>query len=68
MAGKCPKCDRLVTAVDVYDLDIRVRMQSKWKGVQYVCPFCQTVLSIQMDPIALKADTVGEVAAALKRR
>jgi hypothetical protein len=39
---------------------------NSWNCVTYNCPFCFSVLSVGIDPVALKADTVAEVVRALK--
>jgi hypothetical protein len=35
--------------------------QKSWLGASYLCPFCNVILGVGVDPIALKADTVQEV-------
>jgi hypothetical protein len=35
-------------------------------GLGLSCPSCQTLLSVAIDPIAVKADTVNEVVARLR--
>lgn len=62
MFGKCPKC-----AVDCEYVEIRVKLQAKWKGVQYLCPSCKPILSVQIDSVALMTDTVKQVVDALGR-
>ena len=66
MAGKCPKCDRRVSNVEVEDVEVKVGFQPKWHGVSFVCPYCKTILGVGIDPISLKADTVSEVVEKLK--
>lgn len=61
MHGKCPKCEQIVTHVNCDDVDIQVAFGNTWKGVSYNCPHCHTVLSVQMDPIAIKTDTVNQI-------
>lgn len=61
MHGKCPKCEKLITRVSCDKVDIQVALGHTWKGVSYNCPYCFTVLSVQMDPIAIKSDTVSEL-------
>ena len=65
MTGKCPKCEKLVTNVTMSGVKGNFGFNS-WNCVTYNCPFCFTVLSVGIDPIALKADTVDEVLRALK--
>lgn len=66
--GKCPKCDSIVTRVEVDAVDVTVNWQSAWKGVAYHCPSCHAVLGVGIDPVALKSDTVNEVVEQLFRR
>ncbi len=66
MASKCPKCEKMMTYIRGDTMDIKVGSAS-YKGVTYSCPYCFNAISVQMDPIALKADTVSGVAKALGR-
>ncbi len=59
--GKCPKCEKLLTNVKVEHVDINEGFSPKWHGVSLVCPFCSTILSVAIDPVALKTDMVNEV-------
>ena len=54
--SKCPKCEKLVSSVTLNDVTI-----GTWRGVSYSCPFCFSVLSIAIDPVALKSDTISGV-------
>lgn len=61
--GKCPKCETTITSVRIEDVDVKVGFQSRWKGVSFCCPSCSVVLSVAIDPIAIKTDIIN----ALKR-
>ncbi|GAB2181476.1 hypothetical protein DLREEDagrD3_16990 [Denitratisoma sp. agr-D3] len=63
--GKCPKCEKIISSVTIEDVDVVVGMQSKWRGISYLCPYCKTVLSVGIDPIALKTETVNGLLKAL---
>ncbi len=63
--GKCPKCGKLVTWVNTMSADAKAGART-WRGVLYCCPFCSTVLGVQIDPVALKADIVDEVVKKLR--
>jgi hypothetical protein len=63
--GKCPKCESIVTRVNLESLDVYVGMQNQWKGVSYLCPYCRTVLCVGIDPVALKIDTANDLLKAL---
>lgn len=41
---------------------------SGYKGVSYQCGGCRAILSVGIDPLALKADLVKEVVKALRGR
>lgn len=61
--GKCPKCEKLIPHVTLQAITIKTALigGTDWLGVSYQCPFCRTVLSVSIDPIALKSDTVTEI-------
>lgn len=58
--GQCPKCGATVSYVNIESITIRAKPTS-WQGVSYLCPSCNAVLSVAIDPISLKADTVSEI-------
>lgn len=64
----CPNCKSAITAVNIQDVDGRVALMSKWKCIAHTCPQCSCVLSVQIDPVALKTDTVNAVLEALRRK
>lgn len=66
--GKCPKCNSTITAVQIEPVDIRQGFESRFHGVSYSCSSCHAVLSVSIDPLALKADTVTGVKQALRGR
>jgi len=68
MAGKCPKCEQVITRVGVTGVTADAGFDRvKWNGLAYTCSHCQTILSVGIDPVALKADTVSETVAQLKK-
>ena len=65
--AKCPKCDSLLGSMKIKEANASAGMGSvTWKGVFYLCPYCQTVLGASIDPIALKNDIVNSVVKKLK--
>ena len=58
----------ILSNVEVQSITIGTALQAQYKGVAYVCPMpmCSKIISIQMDPIALKSDTIAGVQAALR--
>ena len=66
--GKCPKCERVIDRVTIDQIDAYNQSRNVFNAVSYLCPHCQTVLSVQIDPLALKTDTVNDLLKALKKR
>jgi hypothetical protein len=59
--GKCPKCNATISKVTVESVE--VEGSKSYKGLSYLCPSCDCVLSVQIDPLAVNA----ELLASLKR-
>lgn len=65
--GTCPKCNNAVMSVNLKEVPISAA-GANWVGVSYQCGSCNCVLSVGIDPVALKADIVNEVLEGLGRR
>ena len=65
--GTCPKCGNTVTNVRIEDVDVIPGPYDRWRGIKYVCPSCDCVLSVAIDPVALKTDVVEEILDILRR-
>ena len=64
MPAQCPKCNSQIHKVIADHVDVNVVGGKTWHGISYACPSCSVLLSVAIDPISLKADTVeGTVAA-----
>jgi hypothetical protein len=60
--GKCPKCEKIVHNVIIDGVTAKEFLSTEgWKGITYLCPHCKTILGVQIDPIAIKTDTVNAV-------
>lgn len=61
-AGKCPSCDKQV------NVKYRGRVAQEHFGagqlqiVTYTCSFCEAILGVQTDPLALMADQTERIA------
>jgi hypothetical protein len=67
--GKCPKCEKVMGKLRLQQVDIDVAFGGKsWNGVSYQCPFCNTVVGAQIDPIAIKTDMINELTEILRGR
>lgn len=59
----------MVTHVDGKALEVRMSAAEGgkvWNGVAYSCPQCNAVLSVQIDPVAIKTDTINGVIGKLR--
>jgi len=65
MSGKCPHCGKLVTSLRGNALEATINVKS-WKAVTYSCPACHSILSCQIDPVALKTDIINGVVKKLR--
>jgi hypothetical protein len=67
--GKCPKCGKAPTYVELEPVEIKQGLRQSWKGVQYLCPYgdCLAILGVQMDPLALANDYAKVIAERLGR-
>jgi len=60
--GKCPYCERLLNDVVIEEITARGFLQtSGWRAISYSCPHCHKIISVQIDPIALKNDLLNEI-------
>jgi phage FluMu protein Com len=65
--GKCPKCGKIMANVSVQAVSAQVLFGVRWDALSYQCPHCHTVLSVEIDPIALKNEIVREVFERLRK-
>ena len=68
-SGKCPGCESVPYSIFVETSEgpIGFMGQSSVKLVSFVCSGCRTILGVQVDPLAVKTDTVNELKKALGR-
>ncbi|TLX12132.1 hypothetical protein [Rhizobium sp. MHM7A] len=66
--GKCPKCDSHMPYVKFEGIEARQNFGTNaWSSVSFLCPVCSTVIGVQIDPVAIKTDTVNAILNALKK-
>jgi uncharacterized protein with PIN domain len=56
MWGRCPKCEKDVTNLDVSALEAHVDFSRKFHAATFLCPHCGTILGAGIDPVALAED------------
>jgi hypothetical protein len=62
--GKCQKCQQIVDHVKTNVPSIK-DSNGSYKGVAYLCPFCDTILGFQMDPLVLQKNLQKELLAGI---
>jgi len=60
MIGKCPYCGNNVARLDGNGVTVSFGLAGPRKAVTYNCPSCHAVLSCEIDPVALRAETVAQ--------
>lgn len=65
---KCPSCGTSIGTPTMQGVTTGAFMGTQWKCIAFCCPSCDVVLSVQIDPVALKTDTVNAVLQALKAK
>lgn len=68
MITKCPKCEKLLTTLTINALDAHAPDGRVFRTIALVCPYCQTALGAQIDPIAIQADTVDMLMERLSKK
>jgi hypothetical protein len=63
----CPRCNKSIPHVILQEINASQLFAQTWRAISYCCPLCDVILSVGIDPIALKADTVAEILEVLGR-
>ena len=66
--GKCPKCERLLTNVQVEDVTVNVSVRPQWKGFNYYCPHCKSVLGTGINPLLIEDEIVSRIAGLISNK
>lgn len=59
--AKCTKCEKPLLGVNIEEVDGYVRARKELRCVAYSCRSCNTVLSVQIDPIAVKTSIINSL-------
>jgi hypothetical protein len=57
---RCPSCEAAIPNVQIADVDLVAGDQPRYRGFVYLCPACQSILSVEMNALALQQDTVNQ--------
>jgi len=67
MIGKCPKCEKELTALKMVNV-IGNLESNAWDCIVYSCPNCFVILSVGIDPEIFKNETAKDVVSILKKK
>lgn len=61
--GKCPSCGKLLSEIHFEEVSAAPGFfsQGAWRSLAYLCPHCRAVLSVQIDPIAVRSEVFEHV-------
>lgn len=65
--ANCPKCGRTARTVNAENVSVDGGPSHRWVGVAYTCQSCSAILSVAIDPIAVKDEIVLEVLDEVRR-
>jgi hypothetical protein len=59
--SKCPKCESLLSNVNIEEMPAHTKSKREWKAIAFVCPSCSTILGTQIDPHAMDTDLLSKI-------
>ncbi len=68
MAAICPECNAMVSHLNIQEMTSAALFGTEWRTIAFLCPTCQKILSIQIDPIAIKTDIINAIIDAVRHR
>ena len=58
--GICPKCETIIQNVIIEPIEVHEKVnQLNRGGVSYLCPTCNAILSVSIDPILLSNELLN---------
>lgn len=64
MTGNCPKCGQPINKVNVCSIELE-EAERTLGGVAYLCPNCNSVVSISIDAVTAITQAVSEITESL---
>lgn len=66
MLGKCPFCEKNISKLKL-NTGVSGNFNVNVNVITHCCPSCSKILSAEVDPLAIKSDTVTELKRAIGR-
>jgi|HubBroStandDraft_1064217.scaffolds.fasta_scaffold55386_1 hypothetical protein len=60
MTGNCSKCGEPITRVNSSSIELE-EADTTLKGIAHLCPKCNSVISISIDPLAAITQAISEI-------
>lgn len=67
MLALCPKCGASIKQVHMAEVEAKSDHGPSLRGVTYSCLHCFHVLSVGLDPMAIKSDMVKQIVDEIKK-
>jgi hypothetical protein len=67
MHALCPKCGSSIRQVELNQVEAKSEHGPSLRAITYSCPKCFHLLSVNIDPIAIKSDIVRAITEELKK-
>jgi hypothetical protein len=61
MAAMCPECNTTISHLNIQEMTSSAPFGTEWRTIAFLCPMCQKILSIQIDPIAIRTDIINAI-------
>lgn len=65
---KCPHCEHRLNNIEFHPTTSVSSTGVELRTVCFACPSCEKLLGIQLDPIALRTETINGVVNALQKQ
>jgi len=68
MIPTCPYCEKGFTYVKIQEVEMHAGFEPYHSGLTYLCPHCQKILSIQINPIKFQEELLARLDHLLRRK
>ena len=68
MHALCPKCGSSIRQVELNQVEAKSEHGQSLRAITYSCPHCFHLLSVSIDPIAVKSDIVRAITDEIKKQ
>lgn len=66
LGGNCPNCSALINWVEVQPVKGKMNGRETWNCFLHKCPSCNTILSVQINPIEIGQEIIYGIGEKIK--